>query len=306
MKHVISLKEYDGNWIESVVDLGLEIKKDPAKYTQALKDKTLIMVFQKSSTRTRLSFETGMTKLGGHAIFVDARTTHLSISKVGDEAKVMSRYGDAIMVRPLKNETVTEFAKVSQVPVINGLCELYHPCQALADLMTIKEKKGKLKEVKVVYLGIANNVSNSLSLACGRTGAKFTLCVPEKDPDSLDEEHLNMVKQTGNYVEEADIEKAVPGADILYTDTWVNMEFFNDPKFAEEKERREKTFMPYQLNKAMLEKAGEQANSMHDMPAHIDYEIDAEALRGEKSLAFDQAENRMWAQMALLIKLIGE
>ena len=306
MKNVISLKEYDGNWIESVVDLGLEIKKNPSKYVEALKDKTLIMVFQKSSTRTRLSFETGMTKLGGHAIFVDARTTHLSISKVGDEAKVMSRYGDAIMVRPLKNETVTEFARVSQVPVINGLCELYHPCQALADLMTIKEKHGKLKDVKVVYLGIANNVSNSLSMACAKTGAKFTLCVPEKDSDSLDEEHLNMVKQTGNYNEEADIEKAVPGADILYTDTWVNMEFFSDPKFAEEKARREKTFMPYQLNKAMLEKAGEQANSMYDMPAHIDYEIDEEALRGPKSLAFNQAENRMWAQMALLIKLIGE
>jgi len=306
MKHVISLKEYDGKWIESVVDLGIEIKKNPAKYVEALKDKTLIMVFQKSSTRTRLSFEIGMTKLGGHGVFVDARTTHLSISKVADEAKVMSRYGDAIMVRPLKNETVTEFARVSQVPVINGLCELYHPCQALADLMTIKEKHGKLEGVKVVYLGIANNVSNSLSMACAKTGAKFTLCVPEKDPDSLDEEHLEMVKATGNYVEEADIEKAVPGADILYTDTWVNMEFFNDPKFAEEKARREKTFMPYQLNKAMLEKAGPQANSMHDMPAHIDYEIDEEALRGDRSLAFDQAENRMWAQMALLIKLIGE
>lgn len=304
--NVISLKEYDGKWIESVVDLGIEIKKNPAKYVEALKDRSLIMVFQKSSTRTRLSFEIGMTKLGGHGVFVDARTTHLSISKVGDEAKVMSRYGDAIMVRPLKNETVTEFARVSQVPVINGLCEKYHPCQALADLMTIKEKKGKLEGVKVVYLGIANNVSNSLSMACAKTGAKFTLCVPEKDPDSLDEEHLAMVKATGNYTEEPDIGKAVPGADILYTDTWVNMEFFNDPKFAEEKERREKLFMPYQLNKAMLEKAGPQANSMHDMPAHIDYEIDEEALRGERSLAFDQAENRMWAQMALLIKLIGE
>ncbi|MEW6749199.1 MAG: ornithine carbamoyltransferase [Candidatus Micrarchaeota archaeon] len=306
MKHVISLKEYDGKWIESVVDLAMEIKKNPAKYASALKDKSLIMVFQKASTRTRLSFEIGMTKLGGHAVFVDARTTHLSISKVGDEAKVMSRYGDAIMVRPMKNETVTEFARVSRVPVINGLCEKYHPCQALADLMTIKEKLGKLEGAKVVYLGIANNVSNSLAMACTKTGAKFTLCVPEKDPDSLDDEHLSMLKATGNYTEEADIGKAVPGADILYTDTWVNMEFFNDPKFAEEKARREKVFMPYQLNKAMLEKAGPQASSMHDMPAHIDFEIDEYALRGPRSLAFDQAENRMWAQMALLIKLIGE
>jgi len=304
--HMLSLKEYDGKWIESVVDLGLDIKKHPGKYTQALQHKTLAMIFQKTSTRTRLSFETGMTKLGGHAIFVDWRTTQLAIGGVPDEAKVISRYADAIMVRPLKHETVAAFASASRVPVINGLCEMYHPCQALADAMTIKEKKGKLKGVKVVYLGIANNVSNSLSVACARTGADFTLCVPEKDPDSVLPEQLKELKAMPNYHEEPDIDKAVKGADILYTDTWVNMEFFNDPKFAQEKVRREKVFMPYQLNKAMLEKAGPQAWSMHDMPAHIGYEIDEYGLRGPQSLAFDQAENRMWAQMALLIKLIGK
>lgn len=304
--HVLSLKEYDGKWIESVVDLGLDIKKNPGKYTKALEHKTLAMVFQKSSTRTRLSFETGMTKLGGHGIFIDWRTTQLAIGGVQDEAKVISRYADAIMVRPLKHATVAEFAKSSRVPVINGLCEMYHPCQALADAMTIKEKKGKLKGTKVVYLGIGNNVSNSLSVACARTGADFTLCVPEKDPDSVLPEQLKELKSMPNYHEEPDIGKAVKGADILYTDTWVNMEFFTDPKFEPEKKRREKVLMPYQLNKALLEKAGPQAFSMHDMPAHIGYEIDEYALRGPRSLAFDQAENRMWAQMALLIKLTGK
>ncbi len=308
MQHVLALKGMDGKWIESIVDLGIAMKKDPSKYSQALKGKTLAMIFQKTSTRTRLSFETGMTKLGGHGIFVDWRTTQLSIGGIPDEAKVISRYADAIMVRPLKHETVATMAgpNASRVPVINGLCERYHPCQALADVMTIKEKKGKLKGVKVVYLGIGNNVSNSLSYACSMTGADFTLCAPEKDPESLDREELETVKKTGHYKEEPDIEKAVKGADILYTDTWVNMEYFNDPKFAPEKARREKIFMAYQLNRAMLERAGPQANSMHDMPAHIGYEIDEYGLRGERSLAFDQAENRMWAQMALLVKLIGQ
>lgn len=304
--HVLSLKEYDGKWIESVVDLGLDIKRHPQKYADALRQKTLAMVFQKSSTRTRLSFETGMTKLGGHGIFIDWRTTQLAIGGVQDEAKVISRYADAIMVRPLKHATVAEFAKSSRVSVINGLCERYHPCQALADVMTIKEKAGKLKGVRVVYVGIGNNVSNSLSVACTRTGADFTLCVPEKDPDSIDSEQLKALKAMPNYKEEKDIARAVKGADILYTDTWVNMEFFSDPKFEAEKKRREQVFMPYQLNRALLEKAGQQAFSMHDMPAHLGYEIDEYALRGPRSLAFDQAENRMWAQMALLLKLIGK
>jgi len=306
MNNVLSLKDYDGKWIESIVDLALDIKKDPDEYADALKQKTLAMVFQKSSTRTRISFETGMTKLGGHAIFIDWRTTQIGLGAVGDEGKVISRYVDAIMVRPMKHATVAEFAKYSRVPVINGLCELYHPCQALADVLTIKEKIGRLKGVKVVYLGIGNNVSNSLSMACAKTGCDFVLCAPEKDPDSIDEEQQKMLRKMHNYKEEPNIEKAVKGADILYTDTWVNMEFFNDQKFAAEKARREKLFMPYQLNKAMLDRAGPQAYSMHDMPAHIGYEIDEYGLRGPRSLAFDQAENRMWAQMALLIKLLGE
>ncbi len=256
MQHVLSLKEFDGKWIESVVDSAIDIKKHPDKYSDALKQKTLAMVFQKSSTRTRLSFETGMTKLGGHGIFIDWRTTQIGLGAVGDEAKVISRYVDAIMVRPLRHATVAEFAKYSRVPVINGLCELYHPCQALADVLTIKEKKGKLKGVKVVYVGIGNNVSNSLSWACAMTGADFTLCVPEKDPDSVDEKQLEELKASGHYTENPDIEEAVKNADILYTDTWVNMEFFNDPKFAPEKARREKVFMPYQLNRQLLEAAG--------------------------------------------------
>jgi ornithine carbamoyltransferase len=306
MQHVLFLKRRSGKWIESVINRAMDMKMRPARYSRVLAQKTLAMIFQKTSTRTRLSFEAGMTLLGGHAIFVDWRTTQLALGDVPDEAKVISRYADAIMVRPLRHETVAAFAEASEVPVINGLCEKYHPCQALADVMTIKERVGRLRGVKVVYLGIGNNVSNSLSYACAMVGADFTLCAPEKDPESVDEEQLRMLRETGNYREEPDIGKAVKGADILYTDAWVNMEFFSDPHFAGEKARREAVLAPYQLNRAMLDLAGPQAFSMHDMPAHIGSEIDEYALRGPRSLAFDQAENRMWAQMSLLAEIVGK
>jgi ornithine carbamoyltransferase len=304
--NLLTLKDFDGEWIKSIVDLGISIKKRPAKYSEALKQKTLAMLFQKTSTRTRVSFETGMTKLGGHAIYMDWRSTQFVLAELQDEAKAVSRYVDAMMVRPLKHETLLEMAKGSTVPIINGLSEKYHPCQALADVMTIKERFGKLDGVKVVYLGIANNVSNSLSLSCTKGGAEFVLCTPERDKDSLDGELLRQAKATGRYSQEDDVQKAIKDADVLYTDTWVNMEYFDDPKFAEEKARREKMLMPYQLNRKLLEKAGPKALAMHDMPAHIGYEIDEYCLRGPRSLAFEQAENRMWSQMALLIKLIGK
>jgi len=304
--HVLALKDFDRKWIGGVVDKALEIKKHPERYDNAMRCKTLLMLFEKSSTRTRLSFETGMTKLGGHAIFMETKTSQIGLGGIEDEAKVMSRYADVIMARVLKHATVAAIANASRVPVINGLSEKYHPCQALADVMTIKERLGKLEGVRVVYLGIGNNVSNSLSVACAKMGAEFTLCVPEKDPDSIDLKQQSMLESSGHYREEPDIAKAVKGADILYTDTWVNMEFFNDPAFATEKARRERVLKPYQLNKKVMEMAGPQALSMHDMPAHVGYEIDDFALRGPRSLAFDQAENRMWAQMSLLVTLLSQ
>ena len=301
----LTLMDFDGRWIESVIDLAIKIKRTPKKYSKALEQKTLAMLFQKTSTRTRVSFEAGMTKLGGHAIYMDWRSTQFVLAEMQDEARAVSRYVDAIMVRQLRHETLLEMAKGTTVPLINGLSEKYHPCQALADAMTIKERFGKLEGVKVVYLGIANNVSNSLSLACAKTGASFILCTPERDKDSHDGELLRQAKATGNYSQEVSVEKAVKGADVLYTDTWVNMEYFFDERFAQEKKRREKLLMPYQLNRKLLGKAGPKAMAMHDMPAHIGYEIDEYCLRGPRSLVFGQAENRMWSQMALLIKLIG-
>jgi ornithine carbamoyltransferase len=199
------------------------------------------------------------------------------------------------------------FNQHSTVPVINGLSESDHPCQALADIMTIKEMLVTLEGVKVVYLGIANNVSNSLSLACAETGARFVLCTPPgekgKDPEANDPALMERLKKTGRYSEEPDVAKAVKGANILYTDTWVNMEHLKDEGLMR---ARKKLLMPYQLNRKVLELAGPQALVMHDLPAHTGLEIDEYALHGTHSIAFVQAENRMWAQMAIMMNLLGE
>lgn len=302
MKHAVSLKGWSDKEIDDVVDLAIKIKAKPEKYSKALQGKNLAMLFQKTSTRTRISFEVGMFELGGHAIFLDWMNTQFQMSDIGDETRVLCRYSDAIMARLKKNQDLRAMASAATVPVINGCDEKYHPCQALADVMTIKEALGRTKGIRVAYLGIANNVSNSLSLAATALGMNFVLCVPERHPPSLDNELLERVKRTELYTETNDV-KAVKGADILYTDTWIDMELFNNPEFKKEKERRLKTFMPYQLNKDMMALAPK-ARIMHDMPMHIDYEITRDAIDSPNSIILDQAENRLHAQKALLIKLM--
>lgn len=263
--------------------------------------------FEKPSLRTRLSFAFGMPLLGGFAETIDMNGMHFATSDPVAEIKSLSSLCDIIMIRPRKHATVALFAQHSTVPVINGLSESDHPCQALADVMTIQEAKGKLEGVKVVYLGIANNVSNSLSLACVESGAQFVLCTPPgekgRDPDAKDPALMAYLKVSGRYTEEPDVAKAVKGADVLYTDTWVNMEHLGN---AELMAARKTLLMPYQLNKKVMEMAGSQAVSMHDLPAHTGLEIDEYALHGPRSIAFRQTENRMWAQMAALLMLLGE
>jgi ornithine carbamoyltransferase len=299
VQHLLTMKELDGRQIESLIDKAIEIKKNPQKWWNALDHKTLAMIFQKTSTRTRVSFEVGMTQLGGHAIYLDWRTTQFTMSDIKDESKCLSKFVDIIMARLLRHADLEKMAKASEVPVINGLCEKYHPCQSLGDLMTIKERKGKLKGLKVVYLGIGNNVSNTLSLGCVRTGMKFTLCAPEMDPLCNDNDLLDELKASGLYTEEKDPKKAVEGADVVYTDTWVNMEVFTDPKFEKEKERRMKTFMPYQLNRKLVE--GTNSLIMHDMPIHRGYEIDDWSIYAPNSVIFEQAENRLHIEKAIML-----
>lgn len=303
VRHFLSLKDYSGKEIMALIDKAIEIKKNQAKYLDVLKGKTLAMIFQKTSTRTRVSFEAAMTQLGGHAIYLDWLKTQFIMASIEDEIKCVSRYADVVMARLIKTGDLLRMARACEVPLINGLDSKEHPCQIVSDLMTVKEKKGSLKGLKLVYLGIANNVSNSLSLGCTKLGMEFVLCAPERHPTSVDEELLETVKSSGLYAEEPDPKKAVKGADFVYTDTWVDMELFLDPKFAAEKERRMKTFMPYQLNKKLL--TGSKALIMHDLPAHRGFEIDDWAMVSPNSIMFDQAENRMHAQKALLVKLLA-
>lgn len=304
VQHLLTLKELSGGQIDTLVSKAIEIKRNQRRYWHALDHKTLAMIFQKTSTRTRVSFETGMTQLGGHAIYLDWRTTQFIMSDLATESIALSRLSDMIMARLLKHSDLEKMAAASEVPVINGLCEKYHPCQTLGDLMTIQEHKRKLKGLKLVYLGIGNNVSNTLSLGCTRVGMRFTLCVPERNPPSVDRQLLKEVNASGLYEEERDPKRAVKDADIIYTDTWIDMEMFGNPKFEKENRRRIKTFIPYQLNRKLVE--GTNALIMHDMPIHFGYEIDKWSVYSPNSVIFGQAENRLHVQKAIMLWLFGK
>ncbi len=302
---LLTLKEWNSEIIKQVIDKAIEIKNDKQGYYDILKNRTMIMYFEKASTRTRLSFEAAMTELGGHAIFLDKRTSQVSISELKDEIRAMARYADIIMARVKKHKTLVEMVENIDIPVINGCCEKYHPCQALGDAMTMIEHEGDLRGKKLVWLGIANNVSNSLLMTCVKLGAKVTLCIPEKDPDAIDSNLEEKAKKTGLYEETTDLSE-IRDADFVYTDTWINMEFIADPNFAAEKERRVKALTPFQLNKSLLDKYGCKAKLMHCMPCHIGYEITRDAIEHPNSIIFDQAENRLHLQKAVILKLLAK
>jgi len=302
--HLISFKKLSGQQLMKIVDKGIDVKNDPEKYGTALSGKSLAMIFQKSSTRTRVSFEVAMTQLGGHALYIDWRTTNFAIASVHDETQYLSRNVDCIMARLKKNSDLQVMAEASCVPVINGCDEKYHPSQAIADLMTMKEKKGTLDEVKLVYIGIHNNVCNSLIEGCTKTGAKITTVTPIFNEPSRDEKLLEDARKTGLYETTLDVKQAVKDADFVYTDTWVDMEFFLDPKYAVEKEKRVKLMMPYQINKELLKESG--AYIMHDMPIHRGYEISQDMMETKKSIIYEQSENRLYSANAILLKLLGK
>lgn len=300
--HLINFKELSAQQLNALIDLGIEVKHNPKKYRKALDAKSLALIFQKTSTRTRVAFEVAMTQLGGHALYIDWRTTNFTLADVYDETQYLSRNVDAIMARLLRNADLQRMAEASHVPVINGCDEKYHPTQAIADLITIKEKHGKLKGAKLVYIGVHNNVCNSLVEGCTKTGAKLTTVTPIVNEHARDEELMQAAKKTGLWQTTLDAKEAVADADFIYTDTWIDMEFFTDPKFAEEKEKRLKLMMPYQINKALLK--GSNAYIMHDMPIHRGYEISADAIENPKAVIYEQAENRLYSAKAILLKLM--
>ena len=301
--HLLNFKELSGQDLNGIVDLGIEVKHNPKKFRRAFEDKSAALIFQKTSTRTRVAFEVAATQLGGHGLFIDWRTTNFTLADITDEIRYLSRNVDCIMARLLYNADLMKMAKASRVPVINGCDEKYHPSQALADLITINEKKGTLKGAKLVYIGVHNNVCNSLIEGCTKTGVKLTTVTPIINEAARDDELLAEAKKTGLWESTLDAKSAVKDADFVYTDTWIDMEFFADPKFAAEKEKRIKFMMPYQINTELI-KAGN-AYIMHDMPIHRGYEISAEAIENPKSIIYEQAENRLYAAKAILLKLMN-
>jgi ornithine carbamoyltransferase len=301
--HLMNFKDITGQEITQLVDTAIDAKQNPQKYSQVLAQKSVALIFQKTSTRTRVSFEVAATQLGGHALYLDWRTTNLTMADVGDEMQYLSRNVDGIMARLLYNSDLQKMMRASKVPIINGCDEMYHPSQCLADLITIKEKHGTLQGAKLVYLGIHNNVCNSLIEGCTKTGVKLTTVTPIFNEPSRDDALLAEAKKTGLWESTLDAKEAVEGADFVYTDTWIDMEFFTDPKFAAEKEKRLQQMMPYQINAELLQ--GSDAYVMHDMPIHRGYEISAQVIESPKSVIYEQAANRLYSAKAILMKLIS-
>lgn len=302
--HLINFKDLSSQQLTEMIDKGIEIKHNPQRYQKTLEGKSAALIFQKTSTRTRVSFEVAMTQLGGHALFIDWRTTNFALADIGDETQYLSRNVDCIMARLMRNADLQTMAKASRVPVINGCDEKYHPSQVIADLITVKEKAGKLKGAKLVYIGIHNNVCNSLVEGCTKTGVNVTAVTPIFNEPTRDNELLEDAKKTGLWETMLDVKEAVKDADFVYTDTWVDMEFFTDPKYAAEKEKRVKIMMPYQINNELLKKS--KAYVMHDMPIHRGYEITADAIESPKSIIYEQSENRLYSAKAILLKLLGK
>ncbi|MEK7644410.1 MAG: ornithine carbamoyltransferase [Patescibacteria group bacterium] len=313
MRHILSLKEITKEDITSLLDIAKVLKEHRRKErpTILLPNKTLIMFFEKSSTRTRLSFEAAMTELGGHAIFLDKKTTQFSLSDFQDEIRAVMRFGHALMYRAIAAESVETAASMNAIPVIDGCSEKYHPAQALSDLLTMAEAKGGIENVhKVVWLGIENNVSNTLALGCAKMGIKVVIVAPDADKGSIDPELEEQLQQTNNIERTLDISKALAAADFVHTDTWMNMEFFENGSVIKDKkeefEKRKELFLPYQLNAKLIDTYCPDAHIMHCMPCHVDYEITRDAVEHKNSLIFDQAENRLHMQKAMLVWLMNK
>jgi ornithine carbamoyltransferase len=301
MKHLISMADLSQEEIVALLDVATELKEKrvKGKVTDLLKNKSIGMIFEKSSTRTRVSFEVAMNDLGGHALYMNPRDMQLGRGEtVADTAKVLSRYLYGIVARVYSHDTVTELAEHSDVPVINALSDKEHPCQIIADLLTIREYKNRLKGLKYAWVGDGNNVCNSAILGCTLTGMEVAVaCPPGYEPDP------GIVKQAkrlgGKVTVTNDPAEAAKNADILYTDVWVSM---GDE---EEREKRLRDLAPYQINMRLVDLAKHDVIVMHCLPAHRGEEISAEVMDGPHSVVFDQAENRLHTQKALLLKLMA-
>ncbi|MDH4618294.1 ornithine carbamoyltransferase [Brevibacillus sp. AY1] len=303
-KDLLRIDEFNGTELMELLQLAAHIKQlqKHGQPFQPLQGKTLGMIFDKASTRTRVSFEVGMYQLGGMGMFLSGKELQLGRGEpISDTAQVLSRYVDAVMIRTFSHSYVEELAQHASIPIINGLTDLYHPCQALADMLTIWEHKGKLKGVKLAYVGDGNNVANSLVLAAVLLGLDVRVATPagyEMESSIVQKAQQYALESGGKLLLTHDVTEAVAGADAVYTDVWTSM------GFEEENEVRMKAFAQYQVNEQLVAHADSDYLFLHCLPAHRGEEVTAGVIDGPRSFIFDQAENRLHAQKAILAALV--
>ena len=299
MKHLLKLADLSREEILSILNLADQLKYERKQgiFKEYLKGKKLGMIFQKSSTRTRVSFEVGMYELGGNALFLSNRDLQIGRGEpVEDTARVLSRYLDAIMIRTFSQQEVEDLAKYGSIPIINGLTDYCHPCQVLADLMTIRERKGTFKGLKMCFIGDGNNMANSLMVGAVKTGMSFAIACPEGyEPD---EKLIAWAKENGSFTMTRGVKEAAADADVIYTDVWASM------GQEEEKAKREKAFAGYQVNAEVMAVAKPDAMVLHCLPAHRGEEITADVFEAHADEIFEEAENRLHAQKAVLCKVM--
>lgn len=301
MKHLLKLQDLNKNEINEILNLAdqLKFEKKNGIPHPLLAGKTLGMIFQKSSTRTRVSFEAGMYQLGGNALFLSSRDLQIGRGEpVEDTARVLSRYLDGIMIRTFDQSEVEALAEYGSIPVINGLTDYCHPCQVLADLMTIKEYKGAFEGLKLCFIGDGNNMAHSLMAGAVTMGMKFAIACPENHQP--DKKLAEWAAENGDYVCTTDVLEAAKDADVIYTDVWASMGQEG------EAEERKKVFSKYCVNDEVMAAAKEDAMVMHCLPAHRGEEITAEVFEEHADEIFEEAENRLHAQKAVLVKLMSD
>jgi ornithine carbamoyltransferase len=303
-KDLISIHDYSADEVAEIFRIAADMKANPGNYSTSLAGKTLAMIFEKSSTRTRVSFEVGMFQLGGHALFLSSRDIQLGRGEtIYDTAKVLSRYVDAIMARTFAHKTVTDLAEYATVPVINGLTDLLHPCQGLTDYFTAWEKLGDLKGKKIAWIGDGNNMAHSLMYGAAKVGMDIAVATPkgyETDPEVTAKAQADAEEAGTKLVLTNSVEEAVEGAHIVETDVWASM------GQEEESAKRARDFEGWQVTQKLMERADRQAIFMHCLPAHRGEEVAAEVVDGPQSVIFDEAENRLHTQKAVMYLLMKD
>lgn len=302
-KDLLSIGDLALAEIDSIFKLAEQLKKNKKKFAKTLSGKTLALIFQKPSNRTRVSFEVGMYQLGGNSLYLSPQEINLGVREtIGDVARTISRYVDGIVLRTFEHKNCLDMAQAASVPVINGLSDFSHPCQALADLFTIKEKLRDLKKVTLAYVGDGNNVCNSLLFAAAKTGMNISVATPRGYAPAENVVKLSqaIAKETGSWIKITDDPfSAVNSAQVVYTDVWASM------GQEEEINKRKIIFKDFQINTKLLAGAAKDVLVMHCLPAHRGEEITDEVMESKNSIVFDQAENRMHVQKAILIRLLS-